>query len=85
MLGALGKVERATDDGDWWIAVHGEHWRARSAQALAPGDGVRVTRIDGLTLTVTPIAAQSSASSAAVDPASSPPDTQHLTPGSTPS
>ena len=85
MLGAIGKVERATDDGDWWIAVHGEHWRARSAQALAPGEHVSVTRIDGLTLTVTPIAMQSSASSAAAGAASSPPDTHPLTPGSTPS
>lgn len=83
MLGALGRVERATDDGDWWIAVHGEHWRARSAQALAPGAHVRVTRMDGLTLTVTPIAAQSSASAAAAGAGSSPPDTHHLTPGST--
>ena len=85
MLGALGRVERATDDGDWWIAVHGEHWRARSAQALAPGDGVRVAGIDGLTLTVTPIAAQPNASAASAGAGSSPPDAHHLTPGSTPS
>ena len=55
MLGAVGRVERATDDGDWWIAVHGEHWRARSVQALALGDPVRVTHIDGLTLEVAPL------------------------------
>lgn len=85
MLGALGVVERATDDGDWWIAVHGEHWRARSAQALVPGDRVRVARIDGLTLTVTPIAAHSDAAASAPDPESAAPDTHHLTPGSTPS
>ena len=85
MLGALGVVERATDDGDWWIAVHGEHWRARSAQALVPGDRVRVARIDGLTLTVTPIAAHSDAAASAPGPESAAPDTRHLTPGSTPS
>lgn len=85
MLGALGVVERATDDGDWWIAVHGEHWRARSAQALVPGDRVRVARIDGLTLTVTPIAARSDAAASAPGPESAAPDTHHLTPGSTPS
>ena len=85
MLGALGKVERATGDGDWWIAVHGEHWRARSAQALSPGDRVRVAGIDGLTLTVTPIAAQSDASTAAAGAGSSAPDSHHFTPGSTPS
>jgi membrane-bound serine protease (ClpP class) len=84
MLGALGVVERATDDGDWWIAVHGEHWRARSAQALVPGDRVRVARIDGLTLTVTPIAAHSDAAASAPGPESAAPDTRHLTPGSTP-
>ena len=85
MLGALGVVERATDDGDWWIAVHGEHWRARSAQVLVPGDRVRVARIDGLTLTVTPIAAHSDAAASAPGPESAAPDTRHLTPGSTPS
>ena len=78
MLGALGVVERATDDGDWWIAVHGEHWRARSAQALVPGDRVRVARIDGLTLTVTPIAAHSDAAASAPGPESAAPDTRHL-------
>ena len=83
MLGVLGVVERATDDGDWWIAVHGEHWRARSAQVLVPGDRVRVAGIDGLALTVVPIAAQSHTSAAA--PGSSPPDTHHLTPRSPPS
>ncbi len=77
MLGVLGVVERATDDGDWWIAVHGEHWRARSAQVLVPGDRVRVAGIDGLALTVVPIAAQSHTSAAApgsVPAGHSPPD-----------
>lgn len=83
MLGALGVVERATDDGDWWIAVHGEHWRARSAEALAPGGRVRVAGIDGLTLMVTPIAAQSGAAASAPGPDSAAPDTHHVTPGST--
>ena len=83
MLGALGVVERATDDGDWWIAVHGEHWRARSAEALAPGGRVRVAGIDGLTLMVTPIAAQSDAAASAPGPDSAAPDTHHVTPGST--
>ena len=85
MLGALGVVERATDDGDWWIAVHGEHWRARSAQTLAPGDRVRVAGIDGLTLTVVPIAASIKPPATPPGPGSSAPDSHHLTPGSTPS
>ena len=57
----------------------------RSAQALVPGDRVRVARIDGLTLTVTPIAAHSDAAASAPGPESAAPDTHHLTPGSTPS
>src|SRR5690606_923006 len=85
MLGAVGRVERATDDGDWWIAVHGEHWRARSAQTLAPGDRVRVAGIDGLTLTVVPIAASIKPPATPPGPGSSAPDSHHLTPGSTPS
>ena len=85
MLGAAGTVERATDDGDWWIAVHGEHWRARSAQTLAPGDRVRVAGIDGLTLTVVPIAASIKPPATPPGPGSSAPDSHHLTPGSTPS
>jgi membrane-bound serine protease (ClpP class) len=34
----------------------GERWRVRAADALLPSQRVRVTRIDGLTLEVTPIA-----------------------------
>ena len=36
------------------IAVHGEIWRATSAEAVPPGRRVRVTAIDGLTLAVEP-------------------------------
>lgn len=82
MPGAIGTVERATDDGDWWVAVHGEHWRARSAQALAASQPVRVTRMNGLTLEV---AALDTADGAALTPASPhPPHSSHLTPGSPP-
>ena len=37
-----------------WVRVHGESWRARDAGGaqLAPGDGVRVRAIEGLTLIV---------------------------------
>jgi membrane-bound serine protease (ClpP class) len=54
MLGALGTVASAAGDGTWWIAVHGEHWRARSSAALNPGSKVKVVRMDGLTLDVAP-------------------------------
>ncbi|THF59337.1 NfeD family protein [Pseudothauera rhizosphaerae] len=52
MTGSLGKVTTALDDGTYWIHIHGENWRARAAEALAPGDTVQVTALDGLTLQV---------------------------------
>jgi membrane-bound serine protease (ClpP class) len=53
MIGMAGKVE------DWsgasgHVFVHGESWNAISALPLVPGTLVRVTRVDGLTLTVAP-------------------------------
>ena len=50
MIGARGEVF----DAEGWASVHGERWRVRSAAPLAPGQKVRVTAIDGLTLTVEP-------------------------------
>jgi membrane-bound serine protease (ClpP class) len=38
------------DDGH--VFVHGELWRARSPEQLAPGARVRVDGLDGLTLDV---------------------------------
>ncbi len=54
MTGALGMVSGPADGGDWWVTVHGENWRARSPVPLAPGSKVRVDRLDGLTLDVSP-------------------------------
>jgi len=54
MIGALGEViEFAGAEG--WVAVDGERWRVRAAQPLHAGQRVRITRIDGLTLDVSPI------------------------------
>ena len=55
MIGIAGRVE------DWsgssgHVFVHGESWNAVSAVPLSPGTLVRVTRVDGLTLTVAPAA-----------------------------
>ena len=50
MIGAYGEVF----DAEGWASVHGERWRVRSTAPLAPGQTVRVTAIDGLTLTVEP-------------------------------
>jgi membrane-bound serine protease (ClpP class) len=54
MIGATGQVE-AIDAGDAYVRLHGEVWRARSAEpgvAFAIGDRVRVRSIDGLTAVV---------------------------------
>jgi membrane-bound serine protease (ClpP class) len=53
MIGMAGKVE------DWsgasgHVFVRGESWNAVSALPLSAGATVRVTRVDGLTLTVAP-------------------------------
>jgi membrane-bound serine protease (ClpP class) len=55
MLGAFATVIGQTDDGQWWVLLRGERWRARSQQPLKPGDSVRVERIDGLTADVLPV------------------------------
>ncbi len=54
MLGAPATVLGPAGAGCWWVAVHGENWRARAAVALASGDTVRIERIDGLVLEVSP-------------------------------
>jgi len=55
MIGAPAEVIEFAD-GEGWAAVDGERWRVRAAQALHPGQQVRVTRVDGLTLDVSPAA-----------------------------
>ncbi|HEX2215291.1 MAG TPA: nodulation protein NfeD [Xanthobacteraceae bacterium] len=53
MLGANGRVmDWQGDRGN--IRIHGEVWSARSERELQPGDAVRVTRREGLILTVEP-------------------------------
>ena len=63
MVGGSGQVV------DWdgltgRIRTHGELWRARAAAPLAPGQRVRVTRLDGLTLDVEPEPSSGQATSA---------------------
>jgi len=53
MIGAPGEVLEDFD-GEGWARVRGERWRVRAAGALQGGARVRVTAIDGLTLTVEP-------------------------------
>ena len=53
LVGAGGEVvEQFTGEG--WVRVRSETWRASSAVPLNRGQRVRVTRIDGLTLSVEP-------------------------------
>ena len=53
IVGAHGEaLEDFADEG--WVRVRSETWRARSATPLTRGQRVRVTRIDGLTLSVQP-------------------------------
>ncbi len=53
MVGTLGEVREAIEpDRAGTIFVHGEIWRARSSQALAPGTFARVTAVNGLEVKV---------------------------------
>ena len=51
MVGAIGEVV-SVEGAEGWAQVRGEHWRVRGAKPLHPGERVRVTRADGLTLEV---------------------------------
>ncbi len=56
--GMIGVGGRARDvvgqDEPGNIDIHGETWRAQSASRIAAGQPVRVTAVNGLTLTVEP-------------------------------
>jgi membrane-bound serine protease (ClpP class) len=54
MIGALGEVIEFGSGGGW-ATVEGERWQVRAAQPLRLGQRVRVTRVDGLTLEVSPV------------------------------
>lgn len=51
IVGMQGEVIEF-DGGQGWARVDGERWQVRADEALSPGQQVRVTRIDGLTLEV---------------------------------
>jgi membrane-bound serine protease (ClpP class) len=53
LVGARGEVLQA-GDGEAWVQVHGERWKARGAAPLAEGRRVRVTAVHGLVLDVEP-------------------------------
>jgi membrane-bound serine protease (ClpP class) len=55
LLGQSALVIESDADGGWAL-LNGERWRVRSPQPLQPGQRVRVTAIEQLTLQVTPLA-----------------------------
>jgi membrane-bound serine protease (ClpP class) len=59
MLGDQGQVLE-WQDGKGHVLVHGERWKAVSNAALAAGQQVRITALDGLTLKVEPASAEKS-------------------------
>jgi membrane-bound serine protease (ClpP class) len=54
LLGEVGEVVdvEASAGSEGWAQFRGENWRVRAASPLHPGERVRVTRTDGLTLEV---------------------------------
>lgn len=55
MAGRSATVVAAHADGGWWVEADGERWRARSAVPLGIGERIRIDRVDGLTLVVSPL------------------------------
>ncbi len=53
MVGETG-IAKTTINGAGQVFVHGEWWSARADKPIAGGREVRITRVDGLTLTVEP-------------------------------
>ena len=53
LLGSIGEVIKCSED-ICWARVHSESWRVRSTQVLTPGQHIRVTGREGLTLIVMP-------------------------------
>ena len=55
MIGVGGRARDVVGPGEPGnIDIHGEIWRAQSASRIAAGQPVRITAVDGLTLTVEP-------------------------------
>ncbi len=54
MIGMQGRVA-LSHEGLAYAEVGGERWRISSSQPLSPGDPIRVTGVDGLTLIVEPV------------------------------
>jgi membrane-bound serine protease (ClpP class) len=58
LVGLEGQARDAiTPDTPGYVRVHGELWRAKSREPVAPGQTVRVLDLNGLTLEVEPVMA----------------------------
>ncbi|BBP04893.1 hypothetical protein TPL01_13040 [Sulfuriferula plumbiphila] len=53
LLGSVGEVVKCSED-ICWARVHSELWQVKSTQVLIPGQHIRVTGREGLTLIVMP-------------------------------
>lgn len=61
MVGEVGTVKAIGEgDGTGKVQVHGELWKARFVETAAVGDKVTVVSVDGLVLTVAPLARSNS-------------------------
>jgi membrane-bound serine protease (ClpP class) len=56
LVGAPGETLAGVGPDAGEVFVHGEYWRARSPVPIPAGTRVRVTAVDGFTLTVAPLA-----------------------------
>jgi len=53
MVGQVGRALTAIEPGKAGrVATHGEIWRATALESIAEGDRLRITDVDGLTVTV---------------------------------
>lgn len=58
LIGEVGEVREQVSAQDGMVFVHGELWRAHASSAIPEGARIRVRSVDGLTLHVEPIDAQ---------------------------
>ncbi|MFZ0335021.1 MAG: nodulation protein NfeD [Candidatus Acidiferrales bacterium] len=57
LVGSVGQMMEPVESpgADGMVLVHGELWRAAANESIPKGTRVRVSRVDGLTLTVEPL------------------------------
>jgi len=53
MLSSVGKVVQVNPDGEYWVEINGERWKAESSEVLNKGDKVKIKSKNNLLLKVT--------------------------------